>query len=176
MLELQQELNNTKELLRKLLQTPPGSTVDQAAIHALLRRPATFEIDSSASKQRASPKAEKFGLVSEDGMRALFGGGGSAAAGSKPPPASQPDESSDPSQQPVHEQAAQVQELPTHSDLADTEAAQRAEEHAEADTADKKEAHNQYTRFYRQVRVFGVQYDCIRPIGCHVAKRLPDVI
>ena len=168
--ELQKELSNTKELLQKLLQTPPGASVDQAAIHALLRRPATFEIDGAASasgsKQRPPTKPEKFGLVSEDGMKALFGGGKPVAPAAEAQAPREPNPSQAPANQATHEQPPNVppeaakkqdvEELPTHNEIADAEAAKRAEEEAEAELANKKEAHNQYMRFFRQVRVLAI--------------------
>ena len=110
---LQQELDTTKELLQMIWQAQCGGTLDRTAIHSLLRRPATFEIDlaatldasrsraeaskpappatSSAQATAKAPKApdQRFGLVSEDGIKTLFGGTAKPDASAAPPNQSQ---------------------------------------------------------------------------------------
>ena len=156
--------------------------MDRTAIHALLRRPGTFEIDLAATLQAGASAASqpptssqapaskattvkgpdpRFGLVSEDGIKTLFGCKTDAPAVSPTLPALEPSKSNEannnqdkPPQEPalghatsqqatkkeVLEEAMQeVDHVPPHEETAEQAMLRR-------------QAHSQYMRFYRGLR------------------------
>ena len=158
--------------------------MDRTAIHALLRRPGTHEIDLAAtlqagesaasqapssaatpSKATAKGSDSRFGLVSEDGIKALFGGSNSSTEPSPAPsnangansnpgnPPQQPTESHATEQQATCNNEApqaaapqQVEHAPTPEDMIE---AAKVDEHEQLL---RKQAHNQYMRFFRGLR------------------------